>query len=240
MAEDTTTTTGAGGAPTPTATAPTPPAATGTPGAAASATGEGGAAPAANGAAAIAADGKQAAPPADAKTGEGEPKAGEPAKAGEGETAVDYSGLTVPEAWKAADDTVWQDAQKLLGEAKVSPEAAQKFIDFTLERDKLIAKGVSDANTEAWTKQAETWKAEVTKTYKPEELAGARKAVETLFDKEGIQWMEALRLTDNPSFVKAMVKVSKAIAEDKFVPGNAAVNGTRDARASFPNSNMNP
>ena len=35
-------------------------------------------------------------------------------------------------------------------------------------------------------------------------------------------------------------KVGKAIKDDPFVPGNAVVSGDRDARAHFPNSNMNP
>lgn len=224
---------GAGGAPADGAVAPT-----GSPAPAASGAGEGGAAPAGDGkasppAADAGADG--AAPPADKGAADG--KAAD--SKGDGEATYEYSGLNIPDAWKAADDTIWQDAQKMLAETKVSPENAQKYVDFILERDKAIAKGVNDANADAWTKQADGWKAEVTKTYKPEELAGARKAVEQLFDKEGIQWMEALRLTDNPAFVKAMVKVSKAIAEDAFVPGNARP-GNRDARSAFPNSNMNP
>ena len=52
--------------------------------------------------------------------------------------------------------------------------------------------------------------------------------------------LELFGVTNRAGFIKALAKVGKAIKDDAFVPGNAAVNGDRDARAHFPNSNMNP
>ena len=132
------------------------------------------------------------------------------------------------------------EAVKLFEAEKISPAVAQKLLDFTVERDKSLAKAVNDANTENWTKQADGWKAETTKTFSAEDLGGAKKAAEQVFSKETLQYLEGLRLLDHPGLVAGLVKISKAISEDTWVPGNAAANGVRDARAMFPKSNMNP
>lgn len=224
MADETNTQTeGAGAAPaqTPTTTPETPVAG-------ATAAGEGGAAPAGEGQATPAA-GEEAAPPAEGKADDGKAA----------DAPIDYAALKLPEGFKA-DDPVFQDALKLFGAEKLSPDTAQKLLDFTVERDKSLAKAVNDANADAWLKQGEKWKAETEKEFSAEDLGGARKAAEKLFDTETLKYLEGLKFTNHPGFVRALVKVSKAISEDTWVPGNAAANGSRDARSFYSNSNMNP
>lgn len=224
MADDTTNPTeGAGAAP-----AQTPTTTPETPAAGAAAAGEGGAAPAGESQATPAA-GEEAAPPADTQA-EGDKSADAP---------IDYGTLKLPEGFKA-DDPVFQDALKLFGAEKLTPETAQKLLDFTVERDKALAKAVNDANADAWSKQSDKWKAETEKEFSAEDLGGARKVAEKMFDTETLKYLEGLKFTNHPGFVRALVKVSKAISEDTWVPGNAAANGSRDARSFYSNSNMNP
>ena len=53
--------------------------------------------------------------------------------------------------------------------------------------------------------------------------------------------MEHFGVTNRAGFIKALVEDrQEAIQDDTLVPGNAVVSGARDARAHFPNSNMNP
>lgn len=209
--------------------------------------GEGGAAPAGEGKASppAMAGAESAAPPtdpkpdaepkADAKEGEGEAKADDKAA----DAPVDYAALKMPEGYKA-DDPVFAEAVKLFGDNKIAPETAQKLLDFTVERDKSIVKAVNDANAENWTKQTDAWKAESEKKFSAEELGGARKVAEQVFDKDTLAYLEGMKFFNHPGLVGALVKISKAISDDTFVPGNAAVNGARDARSQYPNSNMNP
>lgn len=155
------------------------------------------------------------------------------------DTPADYSKLALPEGYKA-DDPVFGDALKLFGESKIAPDVAQKLIDFTATRDKAMVQAVNDANTASWAKQVDGWKAASAKEFSPEVLGGAKEAFAKVFDAETSKYLEAMGLTNHPGLIRAMAKIHKAIKDDTFVTGNAALNGARDARAHFPNSNMNP
>lgn len=155
------------------------------------------------------------------------------------DTPVDYGTLKLPDGYKT-DDPVFADAVKMFGEQKLSTEQAQKLIDFTVERDKSIAKAVNDSNATAWGKQRDTWKAETAKQNSAEALGFAKTAFTKVFDAETAKYLEALGFTDHPGFVRGMVAIFKAIKDDTWVSGNAVVNGAGDARRLFPKSNMNP
>src|SRR5688572_27972359 len=84
----------------------------------------------------------------EAKLGETtETKSGKETKGTEtkAEAPADYTNLALPEGYKA-DDPVFADAVKLFGDQKIAPDVAQKLIDFTVERDKAIAKAVNDSS----------------------------------------------------------------------------------------------
>jgi len=167
-------------------------------------------------------------------------KADADAKA-KGEASADYTALKMPEGYKTdSADPVFGEALKIFGDNKIAPDVAQKLLDFTVNRDKEMAKGVNDANATNWNAQADGWKAATAKQFSAEDLGIAKTAFEKVFDPETAKYLEALRYTDHPGIVAGMVKIGKAIKDDTFVAGNAGANGTRDARANFPNSNMNP
>jgi len=152
---------------------------------------------------------------------------------------ADYTVLKLPEGYKT-DDLVFAEAVKLFEGDKLTPEQAQRYLDFTVERDKSIAKAVNDANAEAFKKTQGEWKAAAEKQHSAEDLGIAKTAMSTIFDKETLTLLESWGLTNHPGVIAGAVKVGKAIKDDTFVSGNAAIgNGGRDAKSLYPNSNMN-
>lgn len=152
---------------------------------------------------------------------------------------ADYTALKLPEGYKA-DDPVFADAIKLFEGEKISPEQAQKLIDFTVERDKAIAKAVNDQSAANWTKQTGEWRATSEKEFTADQLGDAKTALAQVFDKETVAYLEGLGFTNHPGLIRGMVKVSQAIKDDTFVTGNAGRgNGALDPKALYPNSQHN-
>jgi len=180
---------------------------------------------------------KADAPKADAKDGkDAKPAAdGKDAKA---DAPADYTALKLPEGYKA-DDPVFADAIKLFEGEKISPDQAQKLIDFTVERDKAVAQAIQTQQREAWTKQTDEWKAASIKDTSPEQRVDAATALGKFFDKEAVATLESLGLTNHPGLIKGLSAIGKAIKDDTFVPGNAGRSNGSDARSLYPNSNMN-
>lgn len=168
--------------------------------------------------------------PKDGDTPKDAPKAAAPA---------DYTALKLPEGYKT-DDPVFADAIKLFEGEKISPQQAQKLIDFTVERDKAIAKAVNDQSAANWTKQTGEWRANAEKEFTADQLGDAKTALAQVFDKETVAYLEGLGFTNHPGLIRGMVKVSKAIKDDTFVPGDAGRgNGALDPKSFYPNSQHN-
>jgi hypothetical protein len=152
---------------------------------------------------------------------------------------VDYSGLTLPEGYRA-DDPVFADAMKLFDAEKIGPGTAQRLIDFTIERDKEIARAVNEQSVAAWTKQTGDWRASAEKEFSPEALGEARAALARVFDRQTIDYLEVLGFTNHPGLIRGMVKVARSIKDDSFVAGNAGRgSGAPDPRSLYPNSQHN-
>ncbi|MCW5737805.1 MAG: hypothetical protein KIS73_27035 [Enhydrobacter sp.] len=100
-------------------------------------------------------------------------------------------------------------------------------------------KAGADGNAKAFADQVGAWKSDAEKTTTAEERGTAKDAALKVFGKDELALLEHFGVTNRAGFIKALAKVGKAIKDDPFVPGNAAGNGARDARAHFPNSNMN-
>ncbi len=153
----------------------------------------------------------------------------------------DYSVLTLPEGYRASlDDPVFSGAVKLFGDNGIAPDVAQKLIDFTIDRDRTLATALNEQSAQHWQKQVEGWKANSRKEFGPEDLGHARMAMPRVFDTETARWLDSLGLTNHPGFIRAMVKVARAIRDDTWTSGNAARGPGADARGMYPNSNMNP
>jgi hypothetical protein len=149
------------------------------------------------------------------------------------------SSLSLPEGY-TADDPVFADAVKLFDAEKIAPETAQRLIDFTIERDKEIARAVSDHSAATWTKQTTEWRATSEKEFSPEALGEARAALSRVFDRPTIDYLEGLGFTNHPGLIRGMVKVARSIKDDSFVGGNAGRgNGALDPKSLYPNSQHN-
>lgn len=138
-------------------------------------------------------------------------------------------GMTLdPEATKAGTE--------LFAKHKLSADAVKDLVGMYAAQQKAGA----DASAKAFSDQVTKWRGEAEKATTPEERGDAKTAALAVFGKDEVSLLEHFGVTNRAGFIKAMAKVSKAIKDDAFVPGNAAVNGGRDARSHFPNSNMNP
>lgn len=153
--------------------------------------------------------------------------------------SVDYSGLSLPEGYRA-DDPVFADAVKLFDAEKIAPETAQRLIDFTIERDKDIARAVNEHSVATWKKQTSEWRASSEKEFSPEALGEARTALARVFDRQTITYLEGLGFTNHPGLIRGLVKVARSIKDDSFVAGNAGRGGgSPDPKSLYPNSQHN-
>jgi hypothetical protein len=112
-------------------------------------------------------------------------------------------------------------------ELNLSKDAAQKVVDLAVKREQ--------ARAEAFAKQVEDWANQVQRDPelgKPETLAAARKVVETFGDDETKSLLNSTGMGNHPALVRFMVKVSKAISEDKFVAGRDSSEPTKKDPAS--------
>lgn len=155
------------------------------------------------------------------------------------QASADYSGLTLPEGYRA-DDPVFAGAMKLFDAEKIAPETAQRLIDFTIERDKEIARAVNEHSVAAWKKQTSEWRTSAEKEFSPEALGDARTALARIFDRQTVTYLEGLGFTNHPGLIRAMVKVARSIKDDSFVAGNAGRGSSApDPKSLYPNSQHN-
>lgn len=188
--------------------------------------------------------GEQGAAPEGARAMEGEVAASQAAAESGAEAAaaqapVDYSGLALPEGYRA-DDPVFADAVKLFDAEKIAPETAQRLIDFTVNRDREIARAVSEQSAATWTKQTGEWRVNSEKEFSPEALGEAKAALSRVFDRQTIDYLEGLGFTNHPGLIRGMVKVARSIKDDSFVGGNAGRGrGALDPKSLYPNSQHN-
>lgn len=178
------------------------------------------------------------APEGEAATSQAAPETG-PGSEAATTAPDDYSGLTLPVGYRA-DDPVFADAVKLFDAEKIAPETAQRLIDFTIERDKEIARAVNEHSVATWKKQAGEWRASAEKEFSPEALGEARSALARVFDRQTIDYLEGLGFTNHPGLIRGMVKVARSIKDDSFVAGNAGRgSGALDPRSLYPNTQHN-
>jgi hypothetical protein len=165
-----------------------------------------------------------------------EPAKAEPAAAPE---PIDYAKaigeVKLPEG-VTLDPALAKAGGELFSELKLSAEQAGKLTSFFAQQQKAGAEG----NAKAFATQVGAWKADAEKGSTAEERGQAKEAASAIFSKEELTVMEAFGLTNRLGFIKSMAKVGQAIKNDSFVPGNAGLNGSADARSFYPNSNMNP
>ena len=168
--------------------------------------------------------------------------AGEQATTTEQQTQEKPAEPQVPEAYEfkmpegvELDKAAADEFSAIAKEHKLTQEQAQKFAD--------IGAKMAQRQQEAHTKLVESWVEQV-KTDKDiggdkldENLAVARKALETFGTPELRDVHNSTGLGNHPAVIKAFYKAGKAISEDRVVSGQPA-GGQRDAaKTLFPNMN---
>lgn len=192
--------------------------------------------------------------PIDAGTSTPSNDAGEPNKADGNAGAPAATASTTPPAdLKANEPKVPESYEYAMPEGiELDKAAADEFsaIAKELKLDQATAQRVADVGakmaqrqTEAHTKLVESWVEQV-KTDPEiggdklgENLAVARKAMDTFGTPELKDVLNSTGMGNHPAVIKAFYKAGKAISEDKFVAGSPKGPETDMAKRMFPSMN---
>lgn len=142
-------------------------------------------------------------------------------KAPETEAAVEYK-FDMPEGVELDQDDLakFTDVAK---ELKLPADAAKKLVDLAAQREV--------ARVQAFVEQVKSWETEVKadpELGKPENLAIAKKTIDTFGSPELISLLKTTGMGNHPELVRLALKIGKAISEDTFVAGRN--NGTPPPR----------
>lgn len=115
----------------------------------------------------------------------------------------------------------------IASELKLPADGAQKVVD--------LYASVRQAEAEAFAKQVSDW-GEAVKADKeiggdklPENLAAARKVIDTFGSEDIKSLLDSTGMGNHPEVVRLLVKVGKALSEDTFVRGKPAPAVPKDA-----------
>jgi len=139
------------------------------------------------------------------------------------ESPPGYEAFTLPDGM-TLDPAALEAAQALFGEAKLSQEQAQKFVDFALGRE-LAAQHRS---LQAFQDLQERWVEEVKAdpaiggARLGSALAQAARAIDRLGGSELRQALDLTGAGNHPAVVRAFVALGRLMAEDRFAPGGNA------------------
>ena len=125
------------------------------------------------------------------------------------------------------DKTQVDEFTAIAKELKLPKDAAQKVVDLAVKREQ--------ARAEAFTKQVNDWAAQVKadpELGKDENLAAARKFVDTFGDDEIKGLLNSTGMGNHPAVVRFSLKASKTISEDKFIAGKSSAEPAKRDAAS--------
>lgn len=155
---------------------------------------------------------------------------------GKPEGAPEKYEFKAPEGQKF-DDTVLGAYSEIAKELNLPQEAAQKLLDKVAPVIQARQAEQIEAVRTAWGESAKTDK-EFGGDKLTENLAVAKKALDTLGTPELKKLLNESGLGNNPEVIRAFYRAGKAISEDKFVAGKGTPPDANDARSLYPNSNL--
>ena len=144
--------------------------------------------------------------------------------------------------FKAAEGTTFDDAvigafSEAAKELNLSQDAAQKVLDKVAPVIQARqAEQIAVAHA-AWADSAKADK-EFGGDKLGENLAVAKKALETFGTPELRTLLNESGMGNHPEVIRAFYRAGKAISEDKFIGGKATTADANDARSLYPNSNL--
>lgn len=114
-------------------------------------------------------------------------------------------------------DTASADEFKAIAkDLKLPPDAAQKVVDLAIKREQ--------ARAEQFAQQVQSWADEVKadpELGKPENLAMARKFIDTFGDDKIKSLLNSTGMGNHPDVVRMILKASKGMSEDRFTAGKS-------------------
>jgi hypothetical protein len=136
---------------------------------------------------------------------------------------IDYT-FETPEG-VTLDETSTNEFKSIAKDLKLPKDAAQKFVDLAVKREQ--------ARTEAFVKQVKDWGEQVKADKElgtTENLAAARKTIDTFGTPELKGLLESSGMGNHPEVIRFVQRIGKAISEDTFVAGrNGGGAAPRDA-----------
>lgn len=178
-------------------------------------------------------------PPVGTPPGEGTPPVGTP-PVGDKPTVVgapEKYAFNLPEGVKLEGETLTA-FEKFARDLNLPQDAAQKFVD----REIAIQKDANEYAAAEVKKQGTAWEtagrqdAEIGGAKYEENLGVANKALDAYGSAALKEMLNTTPMGKHPEVVRFLVKIGKAIAEDKFVPAGNVTQGGADAglRAMYP------
>lgn len=169
---------------------------------------------------------------------EGGDAKGEEGKAGEKQGAPESYEFKAPEGKEFSPEVLgaFSEAAKDLG---LPQEAAQKMLD-------KLAPAFAERQTQAVEAARAQWATDSRSDKEfggdklDENLATAKKALDTFGTPELRMLLNESGLGNHPEIIRAFYRAGKAISEDRFVTGQGGGAAQNDARRLYPASNMNP
>ncbi len=143
------------------------------------------------------------------------------------EGEVNYAEIELPEGIKLDEKALEHFAPELKAMNVGADQAKELFTKFSAYQDQQI-KAANDSFNAEW----DADQAVISKLPK-EDLAAAKRARDAFFDEKGVELLGG-RLGDVPAVVQALVKIGKAMAEDKFVEGGNAGSGKKAEEILYP------
>lgn len=168
-------------------------------------------------------------PPAEAKPAEAAP------------TPVEYTDFAAPDGIKL-DDSIVGEFKAFAKEKNISQEDAQKFVDMGAK----IAQKTQAAYMEQLEREQLKWlnDSRADKEFGGdklnENLAMAKKALDTFGGEELTKLLKESGLGNHPEIIRYNFRVAQAISEDRLVPGGAKPANTPSAQSFYSKSGMNP
>jgi len=169
------------------------------------------------------------------KEGEKPAEEAKPAEETKPEGAPETYEFTAPEG-KEYDSAVLEPFSAAAKEANLTQDAAQKLLDkmapALAERQQSQVKAVQDG----WLEAAKTDK-EFGGEKLPENLATAKKAMDSFASPELKTLLNTTGLGNNPEVIRLFVKVGQSLSEDGFVRGSVSPQNTKTtAEILYPTS----
>ena len=152
----------------------------------------------------------------------------------------EYADFTAPDG-VALDAEVATEFKALAKELALPQAKAQKVADLGTKMMGKWQAQQAEQMSEASAKWATDTKAdkEIGGDKLPENLAVARKALDTFGSPELKTLLNESGLGNHPEIIRLLHKAGKAISEDTYVNGQAGKQSARDPKSMYPNSNHN-